>query len=109
MGNCCGLRTFFTSGVEIYGFEEVVHCLDRRTGRRVVSHVGGGVGFKVEKTHMSCERGLSIKLIFQTDHLNHLEIVFYSTSLEFHASERLLLATCPSCRLRGDTLIVILY
>jgi hypothetical protein len=31
-----GVRTFFAGGVEVYGFEKVVHCLNAASGRRTL-------------------------------------------------------------------------
>jgi hypothetical protein len=53
------VRTFFAGGVEIYGFEKVVHCLDAaRTAR--ASHVRGAVAVS-ETVEQIDTCGLSIK------------------------------------------------
>jgi hypothetical protein len=70
-----GRVTFFTGGVEVYGFEEVVHCQTRGVDSAWL-YMFVVVFGSVEKTHMSCQRGLlSIKLtlLINTMSFSYLE------------------------------------
>jgi hypothetical protein len=56
-----GVRTFFAGGVEVYGFEKVVHCLNAASGRRTL-HMFVVVVLSVSETVEHIDTcGLSIK------------------------------------------------
>jgi hypothetical protein len=102
------VRTFFAGGVEVYGFEKVVHCLDAaRTAR--ASHVRGAVAVS-ETVEQIDTCGLSIKTRPRVQRVPvPSAITRDSVHFSIYAEKECSLADSPIMSHRDSSIIKILY